>query len=113
MTADAHSTGATERLRAVVRRLSLAGVEATAPGWRPDDLAIEFDEVYTVFVGQLVELPSEDQLRALQVIDDQLHSISAPEQKALWTAEAVRRDPVWESIRTMARQAILAFEWMD
>ncbi len=104
---------AAERLRLAIKGLSVVGVESLPAGRRPDDLAIEFDESYTEFVGGLTRLPAPEQLQALQEIDDQLQSMSDPAHKELWTAAAVKREPVWELVRTIARRALVALDWAD
>ncbi len=104
---------AAARLEAVVRLFALPGAAALARAGltSPDALAIEFDEVYTAFVGNLDELPSGDQLSALQELDAQLLEMSDPAHRSLWTAEAMAENPAWDSLQRIARLVLIAFSW--
>jgi len=101
------------RLEAVVRLLAMPGADALAHAGRarPDSLAIEFDEAYTIYVGSLGALPTEAQLEALQDVDAQLLHMSDPARQSLWSAEAMAVDASWETLRTKARAVLLAFGW--
>jgi len=102
-------------MRAVVSILALPGKDALAqmpagPN-RAEKLALRFDEIYTLFVGSLVTLPTEAQLACLQQIDSELQAMSDPELSDLWADSAVVEHPQWEHLRVLARSALLAFEW--
>ena len=101
------------RLLATVKALAQPGADALAglpKGARPDRLAIDFDEAYTAFVGQLNELPSETQMEALQRLDQQLERMSDPRLAAkLWTAEAMKKENAWESVRAIAAEILASF----
>jgi hypothetical protein len=80
-------------------------------GNRPDKLALLFDEEYTVFIGSLSSLPTEAQLRALQLLDSELNTMSGPDNASLWTESAFVAHPQWERIRSFAQQTLREFEW--
>ncbi len=108
-----NDTPALARLLAAVRVLSKLGsgtLEGKDPGTKPDRLAIAFDEAYTAYVGQLSELPSENQMEALQRLDQQLERMSDPAQAdTLWTADAMKRDPAWALVRSISLEILLHF----
>lgn len=111
MTLDPKDTES--RLRSAVEQLARPGVEALESRRRPDDLAIEFDEAYTCYVAGLDRLPSDRQLQSLQTLDDQLQAMSDPEDRALWTPEAMKHHPEWGSVRTLAWRILVDFEWAE
>lgn len=106
-------SAAVRRLRAAVELLAMPGDSALARAGvgRPDALAVEFDEAYTVFVSSLSALPDEAQLAALQRLDQQLQIMSDPDLRSKWTAEAMKTDGDWEDLRALARAALTAFSW--
>ncbi len=113
MSTDRSDTPAPEGLRSAIENLAAPGSDGLARRGctRPDQLAIDFDESYTAFVAGLSVLPSEAQLEALQNLDRQLESMSDPALQAKWTAQAMKTDPDWETVRSLARAVRSAFEW--
>ena len=101
-------------LRSAVEHLSLPGSDGlTRRGCsQPDQLAIDFDEAYTVFVGELVELPDPRQLEALQELDQQLEGMSDPSMRSKWSSAAMQSDPDWERVRSLAQAILAAFDWV-
>ena len=97
------------RLIKAVRVLAESGRMSSAEP--PDGSALEFDEAYTAFVGQLSELPTTEQMESLQRLDQQLESMSDPEHAdTLWTPAAVKKDPAWHLVRAIASDILAAFE---
>lgn len=96
-----------EALMAAVRRLSSSGGVVLRTGERPDALALGFDETYAVYTETLVELPSEELLRALQALDSGLQALSDPTDAALWNARDFDSHPRWVELRKLA-DAVLA-----
>jgi len=78
---------------------------------RPDELAHEFDDHYSAFVSNAVELPTEKQLLALQALDSALTAMSGPESSALWTEVAVKTHSSWREVRRLAAVVLEAFAW--
>lgn len=113
MADEARSGAAAQRLRSAVELLSLPGTEALARRGlaRPDALAVEFDEAYTVYVAALATLPSDAQLEGLQALDGQLQAMSDPELRDKWTAAAMKTDSDWQVVRERARAVMAAFAW--
>jgi hypothetical protein len=107
--------GAAMEMKEVVAILAMPGKDVLAQipagSHRVEKLALRFDEVYTVFVGSLVSLPTEAQLVSLQEIDSELQAMSDPELASLWTDSAVVEHPQWEHLRELARRALRQFEW--
>lgn len=104
---------AVRRLRAAVELLAMPGDSALAHAGvrRPDALAVEFDEAYTAFVTGLGGLPGEEQLAALQRLDQQLQIMSDPDLRSKWTAEAMKTDGDWDDLRALAQAVMAAFAW--
>jgi hypothetical protein len=85
------------------------GPEGSHP---PVELAIEFDEAYTVYVANLDQLPSQAQLESLQALDAALAAMSGPANSELWTESAVRTHPRWSELRALAQNAATQFGWL-
>lgn len=110
--------GRSERLWSVLVRLATSpGRESENPvSWSgmsapTENLAIEFDDVYTNFVEAFDQLPSESQLLALQAVDTKLAAMIRAQDGALWTIHAHREDPSWNEVRALAEVAIGEFDW--
>jgi hypothetical protein len=104
-------------LAQAVRDLALPGEAALArkpaASHRPDELALEFDEAYTTFVGSLDELPPAEHLKGLQVLDSKLSSMSGAHNSQLWTEQAVKTDSQWSVVRALAKAVVQMFGWGD
>ncbi len=113
MNGNAGDKSAADSLREAIELLAMPGSDGlTRRGCaEPDQLAIDFDEAYTAFVGQLVKLPSPAQLEALQELDQQLDTMSDPALRPKWTADAMKSDPDWQVVRSLAGAALAAFGW--
>lgn len=115
-------TGREARLWRVLVELSVQVEEARAafakqekprplvPG-RLENLVVEFDDAYTVYVEGMESLPDEGQLLALQAVDRQLAGMVAAKDAALWTELALREDRRWSQAQKLARTAIAAYAW--
>jgi hypothetical protein len=104
-----------ELLAASVRHLALPGDEALAHkplgDDPPDELALEFDDLYTAYVDRLDALPTPEQLGALQALDSALTAMSGGANAELWTEAAVKHHPRWDEIRTLATAVLEQFGW--
>ncbi|MBY0401984.1 hypothetical protein K2X89_16950 [Myxococcota bacterium] len=115
-------TGREARLWRVLIELSVQVEEARAafaregkpralvPG-RLENIVVEFDDAYTVYVEGMERLPEESQLLALQAVDRQLAGMVRAKDAALWSEQALREDRRWEEAQRMARVAIGAYAW--
>jgi hypothetical protein len=111
-------TGREARLWRVLVELSARVEEALAtekprpllPGCL-ENLVVEFDDAYTVYVEGMDRLPSEAQLLALQGVDRQLAAMVRAREAALWTEQALREDARWSEAQQLARGVIDAFAW--
>jgi hypothetical protein len=83
----------------------LAYVEALGSPGLTDELAQELDDVLEA-AGAVPGLLSESQLSMLRALDDQLESMSGPENSRLWNEEAVRTSAEWAEVRRRARRAL-------
>ncbi len=103
----------TGSLRSAIEHLALPGDEGLARRGcsRPDQLAIEFDEAYTAFVTRLAEMPPPGCFEALQVLDQRLEAMSDPDLHFKWTAESMKSDPDWDTVRNLAGAVLSAFGW--
>lgn len=119
---SAAPTGREARLWRVLVELSVHVEEARAafardekprkllPG-RLENIVVEFDDAYTVYVEGMERLPEEAQLLALQAVDRQLAGMVRAKEAALWTEEALGRDPRWDETRVLALAAMDAYAW--
>ncbi|MFO0690883.1 MAG: hypothetical protein U0900_19460 [Myxococcota bacterium] len=80
------------------------------PG-RLENLVVEFDDAYTVYVEGMERLPEEAQLLALQAVDRQLAGMVRAKDAALWTEQALCADQRWDEVRLFALAAIHAYAW--
>lgn len=96
-------------LRAAVGHLGLPGRDAVvrmgSPGRTADRMAHRFDEAYTQWVDTLSDLPGEALLASLQRIDAALLELAKPENRDLWSDDALCAHPAWEGLRRHAREA--------
>ncbi|MBK7949264.1 MAG: hypothetical protein IPK00_11110 [Deltaproteobacteria bacterium] len=123
-TGPAAPTGREARLWRVLVELSVQVEEARAafardgkprallPG-RLENVVVEFDDAYTVYVEGMERLPDEAQLLALQAVDRQLAGMVGAKEAALWTEQALREDRRWNEAERLARAAIRAHAWPE
>lgn len=121
-TGPAAPTGREARLWRVLVELSVQVEEARAafaregkprpllPG-RLENVVVEFDDAYTVYVEGMERLPDEAQLLALQAVDRQLAGMVRAKDAALWTEQALREDRRWDEAQRLAAAAIRAYAW--
>lgn len=119
---SAAPTGREARLWRVLVELSVQVEEARAafarkekprkllPG-RLENLVVEFDDAYTVYVEGMERLPEEAQLLALQAVDRQLAAMVRAKEAVLWTEQALCEDLRWDEARLLALAAIRAYAW--
>lgn len=78
---------------------------------RPDELALEFDDVVHAFVGNSGEEVSDLARVALARVDSLLDAMSREPSADLWTNQAVCDHPRWSEVRQPARDALRALGW--
>lgn len=105
------STGEAEA-RSSVSRGARPKARPLLPG-RLENLVVEFDDAYTVFVEGLERLPTESQMLALQAIDRQLAAMIRAREAELWTERALREDERWGEAQRLALAVIEAFAWPE
>lgn len=96
-------------LAAAVQRLESSGGSGRAR--RPGELALEFDEAYTDYVGSLDRLPTDAQLQSLQALDAALTAMTSEANPELWTEQAVVEHPRWLEVRSFAAAVSSLFGW--
>lgn len=106
----AHAEALAAAADAPAARIARAKPRTVVPG-RLENLVVEFDDAYTVFVEGMTRLPSEVQMLALQAIDRQLAAMIRARDAALWTEQALREDARWSEAQRLAAAVIEAFEW--
>ena len=65
---------------------------------------------YSQAIGTYWEI-SQDQVTRLAVLRDFFYSLDKPAMGDFWTVEALSSDPRWEQVRSLAKQALTAFNW--
>ena len=65
---------------------------------------------YSQAIGTYWEI-SQDQVTRLAVLRDFFNSLNNPATGDFWTVEALSSDPRWEQVRSLAKQALNAFNW--
>lgn len=78
--------------------------------WKVDDMAIEFEEWYET-IKRRQTFFSAKQAAILRKLNQTLDDISGPENAYYWMEETLRVDPVWEKIRSLAKDALGALGW--
>jgi hypothetical protein len=73
----------------------------------PDELALDFDNFRTAFVGNFRTEITAEQLYCLDLIDECLSRMS----KDCYSHEAVTEAPEWQNARQLAARALKAFGW--
>ena len=67
-------------------------------------------EGYSEAIGTYWEI-SQDQVIRLAVLRDFFYSLNNPASSDFWNVEALSSDPRWEQVRSLAKQALTAFNW--
>jgi len=102
-------------LRDAVQALALSGEQALARidprCQRPDEIALDLNDVLPAVVGNFGDGLTSAQLNALAELDQQLSEMSGEDNARLWTETAVREFPEWEQVRQLARVVARAFAW--
>ena len=79
----------------------------------PDELALEFEEHYSAFLGCKDGLADQAQIRALERLDRMLESMSGPSNLEYWENTALDSNPAWNEVRILAKQVLKAMGWDD
>lgn len=102
-------------LHALLRALAAPGrvaLEHEPEGMcRPDELALDFDNYYSAFVGNFGEALTAAQRDHLARLDALLSAMSGQSNAALWTELAVGSHARWEEVRLAAKQALDVLGW--
>lgn len=75
---------------------------------KADELALDFDDGLQM-VGH--DKFSDEQRTAVQALDEILDRMSGEENASFWTEEALRADPTWDQIRSIAKAVVATFGW--
>ncbi|MFX1561688.1 MAG: hypothetical protein ACFFDP_00070 [Promethearchaeota archaeon] len=75
-----------------------------------DEMAIEFEQWYELIKRRRYFLTPK-QAVLLEDLNKRLDEISGPENLHYWLEETLRTDAIWEQIRDLAKQALLALGW--
>ena len=75
-----------------------------------DELALDFDDALLMFRQGSPTL-SPQQTAHLQALDTLLHEMSGAANASLWTLAALNTSPEWVTVRTHARELLVAFGW--
>jgi hypothetical protein len=78
--------------------------------WKVDDMAIEFEEWYEAIKKRQAFFTAR-QAAILRKLNRTLDEISGPENAYYWMEETLGVDPVWERIRSLAKDALRALGW--
>jgi hypothetical protein len=89
----------------------VAGPSAALVQRRLEQLVVEFDDAYTVFVEGMESLPAEASLVALQAVDRQLAAMVRAQDAELWSERALREDARWHEAQRLAFAVIEIFDW--
>jgi hypothetical protein len=76
-----------------------------------DELALTFDEYYGRALSQVGDRWSAEQLGSLRTLAEKLSSMSGPNKEELWLADDCLSHPEWSVVRTLAKEALIAFDW--
>ncbi len=103
------------QLRSSVERLAARGVEQVAwverQGVHADELALDFSDAVLPAVVNLSNEFTPELLLRLELLDDQLSSMSGTAKARLWTSASILNDPAWGRVRTLAQVALDAPGW--
>ena len=106
------------RFKQHLQVLSLSGEEQLAlyPDFvvKADELTLDYDHWHMVLFTNYRNYNfgfSFEQKEAAAKIDDYFSFMTDKKESYLWTDEAVRIDPHWETVREMAKEALALFGW--
>ena len=73
----------------------------------PDELALIYHDAY-LLVSQMADAGrlTEKHMAKLRELDEELEAMSGAENADRWTLDALRSDPWWERIRSLAGDAL-------
>jgi hypothetical protein len=80
---------------------------------RPDELALDFDNYMKATVGNFRSEFSAVQLETLSRISIELGGMSGMKNAELWTEDAVRNHPRWQTVRMLAKAALAELGWQN
>lgn len=78
---------------------------------RPDELALDYENVVHAFVGNSSTETSAPQRSALLRVDKLIGAMIGGQRSDLWTESAVITHRRWAEIRAAAQQALDAMSW--
>ncbi len=109
--AEQSQTGSSPGPAAARSGILVAGPSTALVQRRLEQLVVEFDDAYTVFVEGMESLPAEASLVALQAVDRQLAAMVRAQDAELWSERALREDARWHEAQRLARALIEVFDW--
>jgi hypothetical protein len=117
MESSANRKWLTESLRESLESLAAPGDVALSrlpeQCVRSDELALDFDNFNSAYVGSFSAELSVAQREALSRVDQLFGHMSDKGNSHLWTDEAVRSHPAWAEIRKAAAAALDALGWAE
>jgi hypothetical protein len=102
-------------LRETLRALAADGETALATQpiftQQADELALDYEHWCSTAMSMFGSEFTSKQRDALRAVDHRLAAFSGADYASLWTEEAVKNHPMWEEVRTFARQALTLLGW--
>lgn len=71
-----------------------------------DELALDFGYAHDCLRSLHSVIVTDEQLRALQSVDEQLDNMSAEQDASMWNDAALAQNREWETVRGLARSAL-------
>lgn len=76
-----------------------------------DELALDFDHWYRVYVTNPQSSVTHHQQALLSALDARLQILSIPQHAAMWTEESLRTRSEWADVRVLAAETLASFGW--
>jgi hypothetical protein len=80
---------------------------------KADELALGYSNDLVAVLGSFAGEFTAEQQAALRRVDDLLSAMSGPDQRALWTDDAVCMHHRWAEVRSQARRALTGLGWEE
>ncbi|HEY9401658.1 MAG TPA: hypothetical protein VIQ24_03110 [Pyrinomonadaceae bacterium] len=76
-----------------------------------EELALDFDHWSRCVLSNNRGELSEEQKSLLRKLDGTFDQLSGGQSQNLWTEDALRNSPEWQTVRDIARAALTSFGW--
>ncbi|MBV1775190.1 hypothetical protein KSF73_05625 [Burkholderiaceae bacterium DAT-1] len=76
-----------------------------------EELALDFESAMTAISHESKSSWSTDQQAAIIALDQKMAMLSGTGHDDIWLDEHALTHPEWDVIRSLARNALIAFEW--